>query len=393
MKKILKITLKILLALVGLVVAATLTLGAAVLVSSVRVKKAFGRAQLEHIAALEAAYGAPDYAPAGEETMTGFDAQAAAENGARFNELRFIATHNSYKAYNPFADTLMRRVIGPLGFAYDEEGREWAYGFEPLSDQLDHGIRSFELDVMREKKGLRCAHIPLVDYASNCPDFRLALREIALWSDAHPGHLPITVLVESKGTVLSGGMLLHNFSLDDVLFLEDMAAGALGERLYTPADMLGAYADFIEMRTEGEYPLLADMLGKILVIYHYSGPVSEAYAAADPSLRTQKMFSTMAQWYDGDEDDFWPATDLNQSYACFGIDNWSESPALEVNAREHNMLVRTRCDTFPWRDDAWEAQALATGAFILTTDWPPRGDLGDDPHVVTFPGGATAAYR
>jgi len=379
MKKIVKTIGTVLLRLLGLVLAAGLCLGASILAYSARDKKAFGQAQREHLAALEAAYRRPDYAPPDEASMTGFD--AGAKRDARLNEVRFLGTHNSYKAYNPSAEKLMQRLIAPLRLA---EGREWSYGFEPLCDQFDKGIRSIELDVMREKDGFRCAHIPVVDVASNCPDFALALEEIALWSGAHPGHLPFTVLIEAKDTLLSGGMVFHRFNLDDVLLLDKLAADAFGERLYTPAEMLGEHEDFLQLRAADDYPALSDLLGKIIVIYHYAGATTEAYVAHDPTLRTQRMFPSIGQWaYYGNEG-------LDDSYACFLIDNWSDSPYMEENTRVKNMLVRTRVDVFPWRGDAWEAQAMSTGAFILTTDFPPRDVPGEEPHVAAFEGGATA---
>jgi len=385
MKKYTKIILAVLLALLGLILATALGLCAAVLVSSVRVKKESARLQERHVAALEEEYSKPDFAPASELDMSGFDIAVALENNIRLNEVQFLGTHNSYKAYNRFADQLMRRLIGPLGFS---DGRVWSYGYEPLSAQLENGIRSFELDVMREKKGFRCAHIPLVDYASVCPDFNLALKEIALWSDAHPGHLPITLLIEAKPTIFSGGMLLHPFNLDDVLFLDELVAAALGDRLYTPKDMLRAHDDFKQMRAADDYPALSELLGKILVIYHYDWNTTEAYAAVDPATRALSMFPSMGQWVL-----YWQDMDPNQAYVCFIIDNWSESPDMRQNVEVSNMLVRTRVDVFPWRDDEWEAQALRTGAFIMTTDWPPRGNPGEDPHVASFEDGATVRLK
>jgi len=390
MKKFIKRASIALLALLGLVIAAGLCLCAAVFVNSQRDKRIFAAEQEERIAALEEAYRQPDYPLETEAAMTGFDIDAALGEGIRLNEIRFIGTHNSYKAYNPAAEKLMERLIAPLGLA---GSGVWSYGFEPLSQQFSRGIRSLELDVMREKDGLRCAHIPVVDYASTCPDFGLALREIALWSDRHPGHLPITVLVEAKTTILSGGKLFHNFNLDDVLYLEEIVAERLGERLYTPAEMLGAYENFAQLRAADDYPVLSELLGKILVIYHYDRRTTEAYAAHDPTLRSQKMFISSLQWYDGDGEDWWPDSDVNQDYACFGIDNWSGSPILEENARLHSMLMRTRTDSYPWRADEWEAEAMATGAFILSTDFPPRDIPGEDPHVTAFDGGATVSRR
>ena len=380
MKKFLKIALAAVLSLLGLVFVALLCLGGSILAYSARDKKAFANAQTEHLAALEEAYNRPGFAPADEAAMTGFD--VAANLDARLNEIRFLGTHNSYKAYNPSAEKLMQRLIAPLHLA---DAREWSYGSEPLAEQFDRGIRSIELDVMRERDGFRCAHIPVVDYASVCPDFALALREIALWSGAHPGHLPITVLIEAKETLLSGGMLFHRFSLDDALALDALVADALGARLCTPSEMLGEYEDFARLRAANGYPALAGLLGKIIVIYHYNDATSVAYAAHDPALRTQSMFPSIGQWA------YYEDAETDDSYACFLIDNWSDSPYMRENTQVKHMLVRTRADVFPWRDDEWEAQAMATGAFILTTDFPPRGDPGDDPHVAAFAGGATVA--
>ena len=380
MKKIIKRIAIVGLALLGVIVAAALCLCAVVLVNSGRDKRNFAREQEAHIAALEEEYSQPGYAPADEKTMTGFDVDAAVSGGARLNEIQFIATHNSYKAYNPAAAKLMDRLIAPLGFA--EKGM-WSYGFEPLSQQFDKGIRSIELDVMREKAGFRCAHIPAVDNASNCPDFALALREIALWSDHHPGHLPIMVLVEPKATILSGGKLFHNFTFDDVLLLEELVSDTLGSRLYTPSDMLGDYESFAQLRAADGYPALSALLGKIIVIYHYKPGTAEAYAAHDPTTRSHRLFLSLGRT---------PGRE-NRAYACFVIDNNSGSPYMEEHIGKNNMLVRTRTDTYPWRADAWEAEALATGAFLLSTDFPPRDIPGEDPHIVTFDGGATVRKR
>lgn len=48
------------------------------------------------------------------------------------------------------------------------------------------------------------------------------------------------------------------------------------------------------------------------------------------------------------------------------------------------MLVRTRSDFYPYYGDEWRDMALGTGATIITTDFPPRDDLRDDPYTVTL---------
>ena len=391
MKKHLKRISLVLLSLLGAIVAALLCLFIVILVSSGRDKRNFAQAQENHVAALEASYSQPGYAPLSEMVMTGFDVDTAISADTRLNELRFIGTHNSYKAYNPMAEWLMNRLLAPLRLSY---AGLWSYGFEPLSQQFDKGIRSIELDVMREKNergkkdGFRCAHIPIIDYASNCPDFSLALEEIALWSDHHPEHLPITVLVEVKASALSGGMLYHPFHIDDTLALEELVTSKLGGRLYTPADMLGEYESFAQLRAADDYPLLSALLGKIIMIYHYDWRgTTQAYVDSDPTARSLKMFPSTGEWMT------YADLDPNQDYACFLIDNDSGSEFMEENAEKNNLLVRTRTDAWPWHADEWDAEAMASGAFILTTDYPPRGVPGDDPHVTTFQGGATVAYR
>ena len=109
----------------------------------------------------------------------------------------------------------------------------------------------------------------------------------------------------------------------------------------------------------------------------------EAYVAHGSTMRTLKLFPSVGQWmtYEG--------LDPNQNYACFLIDNDAGSPDMAENIWRNNMLVRTRTDSYPWRADEWEAEAMVSGAFILTTDFPPREVLGEESHVVTFDGGGT----
>ncbi|MCL2106294.1 MAG: Ca2+-dependent phosphoinositide-specific phospholipase C [Oscillospiraceae bacterium] len=384
-KKFFRIALKVVLSLLGVIVAAALCVGVSIFAYSARDRKDSARAQLEHIAVLAARYSQPDFSPADERAMTGFDLEAAAANGARLNELRFLATHNSYKAYNPSAEKLMKYLIAPLGFTWEREWRQWSYGFEPLSEQFDKGIRSIELDVMREKDGFRCAHIPIVDYASNCPDFGLALKEIALWSDAHPDHLPITVLVEPKITALLGGKIFHRFGIEDVLALEALTARVLGSRLYTPGEMLAEHEDFKQLRSAGDYPALSELLGKIIVIYHYNEGTTEAYAAHASAEGPPRLFLSTLQRYSDNEN-------TSRDDACFAMIGSSGSDYMEQHTKD-NILVRTFANSYPWHDEEWAKEAVSTGAFILTTDYPPRDEPGLDPHVFTFESGATVEYK
>jgi len=49
-----------------------------------------------------------------------------------------------------------------------------------------------------EKPGFKVMHVQDVDYRSACEPFTACLAEVRAWSKAHPNHLPVFILVETK---------------------------------------------------------------------------------------------------------------------------------------------------------------------------------------------------
>ena len=49
-----------------------------------------------------------------------------------------------------------------------------------------------------DEPGLKVLHVQEIDFDTTCYTFVQCLQEIRAWSDANPGHLPLTVLVEAK---------------------------------------------------------------------------------------------------------------------------------------------------------------------------------------------------
>ncbi len=154
-------------------------------------------------------------------------AQAAQdEDGAvRINQIQVIGTHNSYHAgLLPGIAQLLQKT-NPKAF----DGLD--YHHAGLTEQLDHGIRQIELDIFADtaggryahpsgveavakaglpadpnpylegvmsKPGFKVMHVQDLDYASNCQPFVACLTLVRTWSKAHPGHVPIFILVETK---------------------------------------------------------------------------------------------------------------------------------------------------------------------------------------------------
>ena len=78
---------------------------------------------------------------------------AQAFNELKLNEVRIIASHNSYKGF-PHKKVLrfLDRIKDKLGEQNDP--KQMDYGHLPLKDQLDsYGVRGFELDIYHDPYG------------------------------------------------------------------------------------------------------------------------------------------------------------------------------------------------------------------------------------------------
>lgn len=324
--------------------------------------------QEQRVAALEEYYDSGEYVPCNEADFVEGDLAAALEAGVKYNELSFIATHNSYQTMATREIKSVYKTLDALSFgAVDEKAAE--FDSPVLTDQLNSGIRSIELDVetVRDENGVsfRCMHAPSLDMGTSCYDLKLALKEISMWSDNNPGHLPISIIIEPKELFVPlAGM--EFLSLDSLTELDSLFREALGEKLFTPADMLGSYSSFAQLRAEDGWCELRDTLGKVLILLHDT-KFSEDYVALDSSLKTQAMFPMFGKNY------------VDKPYASFLIINKPElalSNSKQI-IEDGNFIVRTRSDTFVKVTPANRTNAFLSRAQIISTDYPPiKGRVG-----------------
>src|ERR1700723_344907 len=153
-------------------------------------------------------------------------AQAQSNDGAvKLNQIQVIGTHNSYHAgIAPNESKLWQAK-------YAEAFKGLDYQHQPLPQQFDSGVRQIELDVYADSKGGLYAHpsgptmvaaaklppdpdfdpngvmnkpgfkvmnVQDGDYRNPCRPFIACLQQVRQWSRAHPGHVPIFILVETK---------------------------------------------------------------------------------------------------------------------------------------------------------------------------------------------------
>lgn len=98
----------------------------------------------------------------------------------RVNAGQVLGTHNSYHSFHQMP---------------------WNYSFPPLTEQLEVGVRAFELDLWFDFQSLafRVLHVPHADERSNCRTLDGCLDGIQTWQSTHPGHFPLFFQLELMG--------------------------------------------------------------------------------------------------------------------------------------------------------------------------------------------------
>lgn len=307
----------------------------------------------------------------------------------RLNQIQVIGTHNSYHAGFPPSAAALWQAKNP------EIYKGLDYRHPPLAQQLDSGVRQIELDIFADSQGGRYAH-PLgpkmiaaahlapdpdfdpdgimnkpgfkvmhvqdVDYISTCQPFTACLKEVRNWSHAHPGHIPVFILVETKqGTGTRGEIQLtepERFTSRTFDALDaEIRSVFPPDELITPDDVRGHFDTLEQAVLAGNWPTLASARGKLVFLMDQR-PVGPVYLAGHPSLRGRVLFTN---------------AEPGQPDAAFIERN--DGPAADIaNLVRKGYLVRTRTDA-----DTKEArinstarrdEMIASGAQILSTDYP-----------------------
>jgi hypothetical protein len=337
-------------------------------------------------------------------------AQAQSGDGAiKLNQIQVIGTHNSYHAgIAPSESKLWQDK-------YAEAFKGLDYQHQPLAQQFDSGVRQIELDIFADTKGglyahpsgpakVAAAHLPPdpdfdpngimakpgfkvmhvqdVDYRSTCQPFIGCLKEVREWSHAHPGHIPVFILVETKQGKPEGTTHLtmpesFTSATFDALDAEIRSVFPPDE-LITPDDVRGHYKTLNQAVLAGNWPTLASARGKVIFLMDQR-PVGPVYLAGHPSLRGRVLFTN---------------AEPGQPDAAFIERN--DGPAADIVAlvrKGYLIRARTDSDTKQARtnDISTRDTMMTSGAQLLSTDYPVNEPARWDGHyVVTLPGDVVA---
>ena len=321
----------------------------------------------------------------------------------RLNQLQYIGSHNSYHAGLAPGEKVIWQRTDPELFAKID------YAHPPLTRQFDDGVRQIELDIYADAKGGRYAHPAIVEQVAkaglpadppfadpdvmNHPGFKVmhiqdldqratcqpllaCLREVRAWSQAHPRHLPLFVLLETEQSPLRLSFPTvqpepFDTTALDALDAEIRSVFARHEYI-APDDVRGSYATLnAAIRARG-WPTLDSARGKIVFLLDQR-PVGPAYLQGHPSLRGRVLFTNAAPGADD---------------AAFTELNDGSADAITRLVKQ-GYLVRTRTDAdlkeASRNDTARRDAMLASGAQLLSTDYPD-GEAAANGYAVGFPG-------
>ncbi len=327
----------------------------------------------------------------------------------RLNQIQIIGSHNSYHAGLAPGEFAVLRKRNPKGAASLE------YHHPPLDQQLSAGVRQLEIDIFADSKGGLYAHpygvrevakagLPAdppfdpegkmnrpgfkvmhtldVDYRSTCQPFTACLGVIREWSKAHPGHLPIFVIVENKfdkprpGS--GSGTEAFTPATFDALDAEIRSVFSKDE-LITPDDVRGRHATLEEAVLTDGWPTLDAARGKVIFLMDQkaAGPL---YRQGHPALQGRVLFTN--------------STPGSPDAAFIEVNEPLPDTAVIPSLVKKGYLVRSRTDEPTGQarvnDTRQREAAMASGAQILSTDYAFKEAASWTGYSVDFPGGGIA---
>ena len=333
---------------------------------------------------------------------------AAAHAQVRLNQIQVIGSHNSYHAGMAPSETAWLRKLN----SKSADGLE--YRHPSLDVQFDMGVRQVEIDIYADVKGGRYAHpanlklvsdmgLPAdppfdpqglflkpgfkvmhaqdIDYRSNCQPFTGCLAVILNWSKAHPGHLPIFILIETKvgkGRPVQVETEAFTPAVFDDLDKE-IRSVIPADKMIVPDDVRGRHATLEEAVLTDGWPTLDSARGKIIFLLDQRKAEAD-YVAGHPSLKGRVIFTN--------------AEPGSPDAAFVEQNDPVKDPALIPSLVKKGYLVRARtdADTVQGRsgDTKMRDAALESGAQILSSDYYFNEKSSWTGFSVSFPKGEIA---
>jgi Phosphoinositide phospholipase C, Ca2+-dependent len=333
---------------------------------------------------------------------------APSRDAVKLNEIQVIGTHNSYHAGIAPSEAKLFLERNPQVYQALE------YRHAPLDQQLSSGVRQIELDIfadteggryarpkgpdavaaanlpkdpefdpegLMKKPGFKVMHLQDFDYRSTCQQLIACLRIVRTWSRSNPKHIPVFILLETKQSDLPPQY--HATTPEKFASATFDALDAEIRSVFSPKEMItpdqvrGKYATLEEAVLHHDWPTLDAARGKVVFLMDQR-PVGPVYLEGHPSLRNRVIFTN---------------AEPGQPDCAFTEENDGAQETIAALVRK-GYLVRTRTDADTKQartnDTSRRELALASGAQLLSTDYPASEPSQWTAYSVSLPGGAVA---
>jgi len=311
-------------------------------------------------------------------------------NQLKINQFQVIGSHNSYRLR---MDENIFRWLSRFDSGVAEDLDYSHYTLEEQFSQF--GIRQIELDIYYDpdgglfnkrmgnsvsknpvrpnfpelmEPGLKILHFPDIDFNTNYLTFKHALSVIKKWSNEHPNHFPIFILIEAKDDgvtdknsflSLFGFVRPLEFDMDALNTIDDEICEVFGNNLegvITPDDVRGNSQSLENVILNEGWPTLGESRGKVMFGLDNQGKVMTDYIVGHSGLKDRIMFVE--------------ANPGTPEAAFIGMN----TPNSEIAKRvQQGYLVRTRADTDTRQARSGNSTrrntALASGAHFISTDY------------------------
>jgi len=317
----------------------------------------------------------------------------------KLNEIQLIGSHNSYKqsidpalfSYLSKKDSAAMSTIDyshislsqqldlglldlEIDIYADPEGGKYSH---PLGLQLVKGQPAFDADSVMKEPGFKVFHIPDIDFRSNCPTFKMCLRELKSWSEKHPDHYPVFITMNAKdeGIKREGFVVPQKFTSSTFDSLDREITTYLGkENVITPDMVKGEYTTLENAVRHHNWPMVKNVKGKFVFVLDETGDKITPYIKGHPSLKGRMLFTNSLE---------------HTPEAAIMILNNAKTDSIQSMVKK-GYIVRTRADA-----DTKEARnndkstfeaACRSGAQIITTDYYQKSTHFNSDYVISFPG-------
>ena len=321
----------------------------------------------------------------------------------KLNEIQLIGSHNSYKVgiEKPLMDYLFRKNPETSGLEYEHI---------PLSEQLELGLRSLELDIFydpdggyyadpkgleivkslgtapqpfdEEQKlllpGLKVFHIQEIDFRSHQLLFKDALEELKKWSEANNGHTPIIITINAKDGEIPDTRKPLRFTAEALHSIDTEIRDVFSkEHLITPDLVRGNFKTLEQAVLTDGWPLLNEVKNRFLFVLDEGKEKTNAYLSKFPDLAGAVLFVNEEEG--------------NPNAAFRIINDPVENFDKIKNLVASGYMVRTRADanTQEARTQSYQRfeKAKASGAHVITTDYYLPSQLFKSDFQVVFSNG------